>query len=186
MKRISLLFIVLIVALSSLSAVRAYWSGIDSGLVASSDKYVPSSTLLITHGDKSTKVKVTAPVSPTLSGRELGLSRTALEALGIWGMSDMDVNVELVKGAVAESEKKNESGSGWYSITLLPIIKGYALEKYGILTKNGFKPRTEVVNSRYVYTIPYVAEYEKDDTLTLLSNLGFLVDKTEETENPYL
>ncbi len=186
MKRIFLLFIILTAALSIVSADRAFWSGIDSGLVAHSDKYVSSSTLLITYGDKSTKVKVTAPVSPTLYGRELGLSRTALEALGIWGMGDTDVKVDLVKGELVQSDEKDESGSGWYSITLLPIIKGYALEKYEILTKNGFKPRTEVVDSRYVFTIPYVAEYEKDDTLTLLSNLGFLVDKTEETENPYL
>ncbi len=186
MKRISLLFVVLIVALSSLFADRAFWSGVDNGLVALSDKYVPSSNIRITYGEKSTQVKVVSSLFSTLPGRELGLSKSALETLGIWGMGDTDVNVELVKGAVIESEKKDNSGSGWYSITLLPIIKGYALEKYEILTKNGFKPRTEVVDSRYVFTIPYVAEYEKEDTLSLLSNLGFLINKTEETENPYL
>lgn len=186
MKRISLIFIVLFIALSAVSADIVFWSGIDDGLVAHSDKYMPSSTLLITYGRKSTEVKVASSLKSTLSERELGLSRTALEALGIWGMGDRDVNVDIIKGGLAQTEEKDESGSGWYSITLLPIIKGYALEKYEILTKNGFKPRTEVVNTRYVFTIPYVAEYEKDDTLSQLSNLGFLIDRTEETENPYL
>lgn len=187
MKRISFLFVVLFFALFTISADRAFWCGEDKGLSAYSDKYVPSSVLLLTYGDKSTQVKVVSSLGQTLEGRELGLTKTALEELGLWGMGDTDITVGLIKGGLTSLEEpKDESESGWYSITLLPVIKGYSLEKYEILTKNGFKIRTEVVDSRFVFTILYIAEYELEETLSRLEKLDILIDKTEETANPYL
>ncbi len=187
MKRISLLFIVLLFAVFTVSADTAFWSGEDEGLIAYSDKYVPSSVLLLSYGDKSVQVKVISSLDKTLPGRELGLSRTALETLGLWGNEDTDITVNLIKGALTILEEKEETNeSGWYSIVLVPVIKGYALERYELLTKNGFKVKTELRDSRYVFTICYIAEYELEDTLSKLESLGILIDRTEETSNPYL
>ncbi len=178
---------VLLFAVSTLSAERAFWSGEDEGLLAYSDKYAESSLLLLTYGDKSSQVKVVSPLEPTLPGRELGLSKTVLENLGVWGNGDTEITVGIIKGGLTSlEEEEDKSGSGWYSIVMVPVIKGYALDRYEKLTKNGFKLQTEVVDSRFVYTISYIAEYELDETLSILESLGILIDRTEETSNPYL
>ncbi len=187
-KKLFVFLTVILLCVASLSADRAFWLGDGySGSVAASGKYTVSSTLSVSYGEKKTTVTVTSSLPKTLEGRELGLTRSTLEELGIWGKGDEDVSVTLLKGSVIELEdgEKTEN-SGWYSLTLHSTKRTIALDNYRALTANGFKVKTDVNGDRITFTILYIAEYEVEEKKALLETLGFTVEKIEETENPYL
>lgn len=188
-KKLFVFLTIILICIASLSADRAFWLGEDySGRIAASDKYTVSSTLSISYGEEKTTVTVTSPLPQTLEGRELGLTRSTLEELGLWGKGDTDVSVTLLKGSVVEleDEEKKAENSGWYSLTLHSTKRTIALDNYRALTANGFKVKTAVDGEKITFTVLYIAEYEVEEKKALIESLGFTVDKIEETENPYL
>ncbi len=187
-KKIFIILTLLFSMLVSLSAETVFWSGENEGNSAYSDKYTVSSVISVTYNDVSINVTVKGPLPETLPGRDLALSRTSLEALGIWGYSDTTAVTEIVAGARADyrEETEEKEKSGWYSITLKPYQMGYALEKYNTLIFYGFKPVVEIKGNAVIYTIPYTAEYEKEEKINLLKETGFTIERIEETEDPYL
>lgn len=178
----------LILVLTSLPAERAFWLGDDyEGESAASDKYTVSSTLLVSYGEKSVLVDVVSPLPDTLEGREIGLTRSALEELGIWGKGDTDVSVKLRKGSEVEPDSTADSeDTGWYSFRLRSTKRTLALDNYKALTANAVKVRTEIDGDMITFTVPYVAEYEIEEKKALIESLGLTVEEINAADNPYL
>ena len=172
----------------SLSAEKAFWLGSGyEGKSAASDKYSVSSTLQVSYGEEKTTVVVASSLPDTLEGRDLGLSRSALEDLGIWGKGDKEVSVTLLRGSVVELEDKEDAeDSGWYSFILHSTKRTIALDNYRSLTANSFKVKTDVNGEKITFTVLYIAEYEVEEKKALIESLGFTVEEIEEAENPYL
>ncbi len=186
-KKLLVFFALSLIIIFSLSADKAFWSGDEDGFTAYTDKYTPQSVLSIKSGERTVTVKVIGKLMKTLPGRELGLTKEVLDELGLWGDGDEEVNVTLLKGAVKEAaEEETTDGSGWYSIELKSVEKEKAGESYKELVFNSLKPETEVSGNSFIFTLPYIAEYEIDDTLALIEKLGLSVENVRTTENPYL
>lgn len=187
-KRILIFMSLLVIVLTSLCADRAFWLGNDyDGESAATDKYTEDSTLLVSYGEKSVLVQVVAPLPDTLEGREIGLTKSVLEELGIWGKGDKDVSVKLRKGSETEPvETTDVEDTGWYSFRLRSTKRTLALDNYKALTANGFKVRTEIDGDKITFTIPYVAEYEKEEKKALIESLGLTVELVKAVDNPYL
>lgn len=187
-KRIFIFMALLVLAVTSLSAETAFWLGSDyEGECAASDKYTVSSTLNVSYGEKSVLVSVVAPLPDTLEGREIGLTRSVLEELGIWGNGDTDVSVKLRKGSEVELESPPaQEDTGWYSFTLRSSKRTLALDNYRALTANSIKVRTEIADDLITFTVPYVAEYEIDEKKALIESLGLTVEEINAADNPYL
>ncbi len=178
----------LVLVMTSLPAERAFWLGNDyEGESAATDKYTEESTLIVSYGEKSVLVQVVAPLPDTLEGREIGLTRTALEELGIWGSGDTEVSVKLRKGSEVEPESHaSVEDTGWYSLRLRSTKRTLALDNYKALTANSIKVRTEIEGDRITFTVPYVAEYEVEEKKALIESLGLTVEEISVTDNPYL
>ncbi len=187
-KRIFIFMALLVLVMTFLPAERAFWLGDDyEGESAATDKYTEESTLIVSYGDKSVLVQVVAPLPDTLEGREIGLTRTALEELGIWGMGDTEVSVKLRKGSEVEPDNTTAvEDTGWYSLRLRSTKRTLALDNYKALTANSIKVRTEIEGDMITFTVPYVAEYEVEEKKALIESLGFTVEEVNATDNPYL
>lgn len=179
---------IILFSIISLHADRAFWLGDGfTGSSAASDRYTVSSMLSVSYGEKKTTVIVASSLPDTLEGRELGLSRSTLEELEIWGKGDEEVTVTLLRGSVIDLENEDDTEeSGWYSFTLHSTKRTIALDNYRALTANGFKVKTAVDGERITFTVLYIAEYEIEEKKALIDSLGFTVEKIEEADNPYL
>lgn len=184
-KKIFVLLTLSLIALTSIAADTAFWNGEEDGYNACSDRYAVSSVISLSLNDKTINVKVTGPIPDTLPGRDLGLSKEVLTELGIWGQGDSVIDTAIVNGKVKEDTAVTEN-SGWHSITLEPYSMSCALEKYKTLIFYGFKPEAYRDGDTISYTIPYVAEYELEDTKNLLKDIGLAVLDVKETVNPYI
>ena len=190
MKKIIFLLLSFFILLTSLSAETAFWLG-ESSIhdnwtneegIAFSDKYSPNSLLALNNGENSTSVKVLGPLPKTEEGRELGLTKKVLNELGLWGIGDSDIEIDLLKGSLVELEEtEKKEKSGWYSLTLSPIELKAATKVYKTLVTNGFK-----TDSAVMFKLLYIVEYEKEEKISLIEKLGLFVDKEEESPNPYL
>ncbi len=195
MKKYIFLVLSFFVLLSSLSAETAFWLG-ESSIhdkwtneeeIAFSDKYSPNSLLLLTNGENNTSVKVLGPLPKTEENRELGLTQKALDELGLWGIGDSDIEIDLLKGSLVELDQTEDKGkSGWFSLTLSPIELNKATRVYKALVTNGFKTEISYSDSAVIYKLLYIVEYEKEEKIDLLKSLGLSVDREEESPNPYL
>ena len=184
-KKIFVLLTLSLIILTSIAADTVFWNGEEKGNNAYSDKYAVSSVISLSLGEKTTTVKIAGPMGDTLPGRDLGLSKETLTDLGIWGQSDTVLDTAIVNGKVKEETAVTEN-SGWYSITLTPYDISIALEKYKTLIFYSFRPEAVRDEETIIYTIPYVAEYELEDTENLLKEVGLTIEKVEETTNPYI
>lgn len=184
-KKIFVLLTLSLIILSTILADTVFWSGEEKGNNAYSDKYAVSSVISLSLGEKTVEVKIAGPMGDTLPGRDLGLSKETLIALGIWGQADTVLDAAIINGKLKENTAVTEN-SGWYSITLTPYDISDSLEKYKTLIFYSFRPEAERDGETIIYTIPYVAEYELEDTEKLLKEAGLVVEKVEETTNPYI
>lgn len=194
-KKIIFLLLSFFILLTSLSAETAFWLG-ESSIhdnwtneegIAFSDKYSPNSLLALNNGENSTSVKVLGPLPKTEEGRELGLTKKVLNELGLWGIGDSDIEIDLLKGSLIELEEtEKKEKSGWYSLTLSPIELKAATKVYKTLVTNGFKTEVIYSDSAVMFKLLYIVEYEKEEKISLIEKLGLFVDKEEESPNPYL
>lgn len=197
MKKLILSISLLLIILFSLSASDiSFWVGLptqsdtwnSSDIIAFTDKYTPSSVLSLSYLDKSISVTVYSSLPATIESRTIGLTYAGLEALGLWGKGDEDISCILQRGSLTElEEKETQEESGWYSLLLSPIKKEDISSLYKKLVSKGFKPKLiEYSDNLFYLSIPYIAEYEIDEKVEILSALSLTVEKIESIENPYL
>lgn len=185
-KLITLLTLAFFITLS-LSAETAFWSGEENGESAYTDKFSVSSILNLQSETGEVTVTVTGGLGKTLEKREIGLSREVLTALGLWGKGDTAITVTLLKGEIKEmAQVKDKDGSGWYEMELEAVDRESALESYKALVFNSLKPEVTIDEGSFIFTIPFIAEYEKEETEALVEKMGFSVKEVRETLNPYL
>ncbi len=169
-------------------AETAFWKGgEDDGATASSNRYMPSSVLLISNGDRKVKVTVTSAMPETLPSRDIGLTKSSLMELGLWGNGDSSVKVDLLNGSMkTEDDEKFTSQSGWYSFTLGTVRPSLALDNYRALAENGFKVKVEGIDDGVIFTAQYIAEYELIEKSGVIESLGLTIVSVNPIENPYL
>lgn len=197
MKRLAFIIAVSILLLSSLFSENAFWVGFDpidgswdnSLLLSFTDLFEKNSELIISNSEgKSIITKVYGVCPETNEGRDIGLTQSALEELGLWGNGNSIVDVKLRKGAVREeTENKEEENTGWYSFALEGVERSISYDKYRVLIRKGFKPVSVLGEDNQVYfTLPYIVEYEREEKRNLLSSLGLKIKEEIVSINPYI
>ena len=95
------------------------------------------------------------------------------------------MEVKLRKGSVKEVTEI-EKDTGWYSFVLEGIERNISYDKYKALIRNGFKPES-IRDGDFVYfTLPYIADYEREEKRNLLSYLGLEIKEEIISKNPYM
>ncbi|MGN1163639.1 MAG: hypothetical protein ACI4S4_02405 [Candidatus Ornithospirochaeta sp.] len=193
MKKSLCVLMLFFILVFTVSAETAFWTGPDSPVLpldnsqysAYTDLYEVGSEISITSSSSTIIAKVEGRCPESTGGRDLALTRSALEELGLWGEGHSTVSVRLRKGAVKEGEEKTED-TGWFAIVLAPVSPDKASDIYKVLVRKGFKPRSEKNGERdIVFTLPYIVDYEREEKKEVLLAMVLSVTAEEPSANPY-
>ena len=194
MKRLSIFVVLSLILIPALFSETAFWIGFDpvdnswnnSELLSFTDLYEKGSELIVSNENgESIITKVSGDKTKTNGTRDLGLTESALKELGLWGNGTSQVEVKLRKGSVKE-ETEIEENTGWYSFVLEGVDRNISYDKYKALIRNGFKPESRFDEDLIYFTLPYIADYEREEKRNLLSTLGLEIKEEIVSANPYL
>ena len=194
MKRLSIFVVLSLILIPALFSETAFWIGFDpvdnswnnSELLSFTDLYEKGSELIVSNENgESIITKVSGDKPKTNGTRDLGLTVSALKELGLWGNGTSQVEVKLRKGSVKE-ETEIEKDTGWYSFILEGVDRNISYDKYKALIRNGFKPESRFDEDLIYFTLPYIADYEREEKRNLLSTLGLEIKEEIVSANPYL
>ena len=194
MKRLSFIAVLSLILIPALFSETAFWIGFDpvdkswdnSELLSFTDLYEEGSVLLVSNEEgKSIITKVSGKKPKTNDKRDLGLTESALKELELWGNGTSQVEVKLRKGSIKEETEILED-TGWYSFILEGIERSISYDKYKALIRNGFKPESRLDEGLIYFTLPYIAEYEREEKRNLLSSLGLEIKEEIVSANPYI
>lgn len=194
MKRLSIFVVLSLILIPALFSETAFWIGFDpvdnswnnSELLSFTDLYEKGSELIVSNENgESIITKVSGDKTKTNGTRDLGLTESALKELGLWGNGTSQVEVKLRKGSVKE-ETEIEKDTGWYSFVLEGVDRNISYDKYKALIRNGFKPESRFDEDLIYFTLPYIADYEREEKRNLLSTLGLEIKEEIVSANPYL
>lgn len=194
MKRLSIFVVLSLILIPALFSETAFWIGFDpvdnswnnSELLSFTDLYEKGSELIVSNENgESIITKVSGDKTKTNGTRDLGLTESALKELGLWGNGTSQVEVKLRKGSVKE-ETEIEEDTGWYSFVLEGVDRNISYDKYKALIRNGFKPESRFDEDLIYFTLPYIADYEREEKRNLLSTLGLEIKEEIVSANPYL
>ena len=183
-----------LILIPALFSETAFWIGFDpvdnswnnSELLSFTDLYEKGSELIVSNENgESIITKVSGDKPKTNGTRDLGLTESALKELGLWGNGTSQVEVKLRKGSVKE-ETEIEKDTGWYSFVLEGVDRNISYDKYKALIRNGFKPESRFDKDLIYFTLPYIADYEREEKRNLLSTLGLEIKEEIVSANPYL
>ena len=194
MKRLSIFVVLSLILIPALFSETAFWIGFDpvdnswnnSELLSFTDLYEKGSELIVSNENgESIITKVSGDKPKTNGTRDLGPTVSALKELGLWGNGTSQVEVKLRKGSVKE-ETEIEKDTGWYSFVLEGVDRNISYDKYKALIRNGFKPESRFDEDLIYFTLPYIADYEREEKRNLLSTLGLEIKEEIVSANPYL
>lgn len=194
MKRLSIFVVLSLILIPALFSETAFWIGFNpvdnswnnSELLSFTDLYEKGSELIVSNENgESIITKVSGDKPKTNGTRDLGLTESALKELGLWGNGTSQVEVKLRKGSVKE-ETEIEKDTGWYSFVLEGVDRNISYDKYKALIRNGFKPESRFDEDLIYFTLPYIADYEREEKRNLLSTLGLEIKEEIVSANPYL
>ena len=194
MKRLSFIAVLSLILIPALFSETAFWIGFDpvdkswdnSELLAFTDLYEKGSVLLVSNEEGKSIITIVSGEKPkTNDKRNLGLTESALKELELWGNGTSQVEVKLRKGSVKEETEILED-TGWYSFVLEGVERSISYDKYKALIRNGFKPESRLDEGLIYFTLPYIAEYEREEKRNLLSSLGLEIKEEIVSANPYI
>lgn len=194
MKRLSFIAVLSLILIPALFSETAFWIGFDpvdkswdnSELLAFTDLYEEGSVLLVSNEEGKSIITIVSGEKPkTNDKRNLGLTESALKELELWGNGTSHVEVKLRKGSIKEETEIIED-TGWYSFILEGIERSISYDKYKALIRNGFKPESRLDEGLIYFTLPYIAEYEREEKRNLLSSLGLEIKEEIVSANPYI
>ena len=194
MKRLSFIAVLSLILIPALFSETAFWIGFDpvdkswdnSELLAFTDLYEEGSVLLVSNEEGKSIITIVSGEKPkTNDKRNLGLTESALKELELWGNGTSQVEVKLRKGSVKEETEILED-TGWYSFVLEGVERSISYDKYKALIRNGFKPESRLDEGLIYFTLPYIAEYEREEKRNLLSSLGLEIKEEIVSANPYI
>ena len=194
MKRLSFIAVLSLILIPALFSETAFWIGFDpvdkswdnSELLAFTDLYEEGSVLLVSNEEGKSIITIVSGEKPkTNDKRNLGLTESALKELELWGNGTSHVEVKLRKGSIKEETEIIED-TGWYSFVLEGVKRSISYDKYKALIRNGFKPESRLDEGLIYFTIPYIAEYEREEKRNLLSSLGLEIKEEIVSANPYI
>ena len=194
MKRLSFIAVLSLILIPALFSETAFWIGFDpvdkswdnSELIAFTDLYEEGSVLLVSNEEGKSIITIVSGEKPkTNDKRNLGLTESALKELELWGNGTSHVEVKLRKGSIKEETEIIED-TGWYSFVLEGVERSISYDKYKALIRNGFKPESRLDEGLIYFTLPYIAEYEREEKRNLLSSLGLEIKEEIVSANPYI
>ena len=194
MKRLSFIVVLSLIFIPALFSETAFWIGFDpvdkswdnSELLAFTDLYEEGSVLLVSNEEGKSIITIVSGEKPkTNDKRNLGLTESALKELELWGNGTSHVEVKLRKGSIKEETEIIED-TGWYSFVLEGVERSISYDKYKALIRNGFKPESRLDEGLIYFTLPYIAEYEREEKRNLLSSLGLEIKEEIVSANPYI
>ena len=194
MKRLSFIAVLSLILIPALFSETAFWIGFDpvdkswdnSELLAFTDLYEEGSVLLVSNEEGKSIITIVSGEKPkTNDKRNLGLTESALKELELWGNGTSHVEVKLRKGSIKEETEIIED-TGWYSFVLEGVERSISYDKYKALIRNGFKPESRLDEGLIYFTLPYIAEYEREEKINLLSSLGLEIKEEIVSANPYI
>ena len=194
MKRLSIFVVLSLILIAALFSETAFWIGFDpvdkswdnSELLAFTDLYEEGSVLLVSNEEGKSIITIVSGEKPkTNDKRNLGLTESALKELELWGNGTSHVEVKLRKGSIKEETEIIED-TGWYSFVLEGVERSISYDKYKALIRNGFKPESRLDEGLIYFTLPYIAEYEREEKRNLLSSLGLEIKEEIVSANPYI
>ena len=194
MKRLSFIAVLSLILIAALFSETAFWIGFDpvdkswdnSELLAFTDLYEEGSVLLVSNEEGKSIITIVSGEKPkTNDKRNLGLTESALKELELWGNGTSHVEVKLRKGSIKEETEIIED-TGWYSFVLEGVKRSISYDKYKALIRNGFKPESRLDEGLIYFTLPYIAEYEREEKRNLLSSLGLEIKEEIVSANPYI
>ena len=194
MKRLSFSAVLSLILIPALFSETAFWIGFDpvdkswdnSELLAFTDLYEEGSVLLVSNEEGKSIITIVSGEKPkTNDKRNLGLTESALKELELWGNGTSHVEVKLRKGSIKEETEIIED-TGWYSFVLEGVERSISYDKYKALIRNGFKPESRLDEGLIYFTLPYIAEYEREEKRNLLSSLGLEIKEEIVSANPYI
>ena len=194
MKRLSFIAVLSLILIPALFSETAFWIGFDpvdkswdnSELLAFTDLYEKGSVLLGSNEEGKSIITIVSGEKPkTNDKRNLGLTESALKELELWGNGTSHVEVKLRKGSIKEETEIIED-TGWYSFVLEGVERSISYDKYKALIRNGFKPESRLDEGLIYFTLPYIAEYEREEKRNLLSSLGLEIKEEIVSANPYI
>lgn len=194
MKRLSFIAVLSLILIPALFSETAFWIGFDpvdkswdnSELLAFTDLYEEGSVLLVSNEEGKSIITIVSGEKPkTNDKRNLGLTESALKELELWGNGTSHVEVKLRKGSIKEETEIIED-TGWYSFVLEGVERSISYDKYKALIRNGFKPESRLDEGLIYFTLPYIAEYEREEKRNLLSSLGLEIKEEIVSANPYI
>ena len=194
MKRLSIFVVLSLILIPALFSETAFWIGFDpvdkswdnSELLAFTDLYEEGSVLLVSNEEGKSIITIVSGEKPkTNDKRNLGLTESALKELELWGNGTSQVEVKLRKGSIKEETEIIED-TGWYSFVLEGVERSISYDKYKALIRNGFKPESRLDEGLIYFTLPYIAEYEREEKRNLLSSLGLEIKEEIVSANPYI
>ena len=194
MKRLSFIAVLSLILIPALFSETAFWIGFDpvdkswdnSELLAFTDLYEEGSVLLVSNEEGKSIITIVSGEKPkTNDKRNLGLTESALKELELWGNGTSHVEVKLRKGSIKEETEITED-TGWYSFVLEGVERSISYDKYKALIRNGFKPESRLDEGLIYFTLPYIAEYEREEKRNLLSSLGLEIKEEIVSANPYI
>ena len=194
MKRLSFIAVLSLILIPALFSETAFWIGFDpvdkswdnSELLAFTDLYEEGSVLLVSNEEGKSIITIVSGEKPkTNDKRNLGLTESALKELELWGNGTSHVEVKLRKGSIKEETEIIED-TGWYSFVLEGVERSISYDKYKALIRNGFKPESRLDEGLIYFTLPYIAEYEREEKRNLLSSLGLEIKEEIVSKNPYM
>ena len=194
MKRLSFIAVLSLILIPALFSETAFWIGFDpvdkswdnSELLAFTDLYEEGPVLLVSNEEGKSIITIVSGEKPkTNDKRNLGLTESALKELELWGNGTSQVEVKLRKGSIKEETEIIED-TGWYSFVLEGVERSISYDKYKALIRNGFKPESRLDEGLIYFTLPYIAEYEREEKRNLLSSLGLEIKEEIVSANPYI
>ena len=194
MKRLSFIAVLSLILIPALFSETAFWIGFDpvdkswdnSELLAFTDLYEEGSVLLVSNEEGKSIITIVSGEKPkTNDKRNLGLTESALKELELWGNGTSHVEVKLRKCSIKEETEIIED-TGWYSFVLEGVERSISYDKYKALIRNGFKPESRLDEGLIYFTLPYIAEYEREEKRNLLSSLGLEIKEEIVSANPYI
>ena len=194
MKRLSFIAVLSLILIPALFSETAFWIGFDpvdkswdnSELLAFTDLYEKGSVLLVSNEEGKSIITIVSGEKPkTNDKRNLGLTESALKELELWGNGTSHVEVKLRKGSIKEETEIIED-TGRYSFVLEGVERSISYDKYKALIRNGFKPESRLDEGLIYFTLPYIAEYEREEKRNLLSSLGLEIKEEIVSANPYI
>ena len=194
MKRLYFIAVLSLILIPALFSETAFWIGFDpvdkswdnSELLAFTDLYEEGSVLLVSNEEGKSIITIVSGEKPkTNDKRNLGLTESALKELELWGNGTSHVEVKLRKGSIKEETEIIED-TGWYSFVLEGVKRSISYDKYKALIRNGFKPESRLDEGLIYFTLPYIAEYEREEKRNLLSSLGLEIKEEIVSANPYI